>query len=408
MKELADIPVGLVPPAAQMPAIEDEFKKALATLEATNRLRRCKTITGSNRPEIVLAGQSVIDFCSNDYLGLSRHPRLVEATIAATMQYGTGTGGARLIGGTTILHAQLEEAVAAFKQVPRALVFNSGYQANVGVLSALVSRGDTIFADRLNHASLVDGALLSRCKLVRYPHLDMAVLAERLAQAPGTGQRFIVTDTVFSMDGDLAPLADLFALAEQYNAWLILDEAHATGVFGEHHQSGLWETTGIGHHPNVIQIGTFSKALGSFGAYVAASKTVIETLIQSSRSFIYSTSLPPGVIAANLAAVDLVMTDPSHTRQLWDNVRVFQQYCQEKQIPLTSQSPIMPIILGDSQRALAVAEQLLAAGFYVQAIRPPTVPEGTARLRITLCANHTRQQLEQLANCLHPHLAESV
>ncbi len=380
---------------------ESSLTQTLASLAKEHRLRSLRTMRPLCRPEIVLDGQSRVDFCSNDYLGLSQHPALKAATQAAVDQYGTGTGGARLIGGTLDLHTQLEEAVAAFKGTEAALVFNSGYQANVGVLSGLVQRRDIILADKLNHASLVDGALLAQAKLIRYPHLDLTALEDKLAHCPKGVQKWIVTDTVFSMDGDQADLTALAALMERYDAWLILDEAHATGIYGEHHRSGLWETTGIGAHPRVIQIGTFSKALGSFGAYVAASREVVTALIQFSRSFVYSTSLPPGVVAANLAALELVQEEAALTQQLWANVDGFRGRLDALNLGLPAwRSPIIPWILGDASRTVQAAQTLLEAGFFVQAIRPPTVPEGTARLRITVSSLHQPDHLEALAQVL--------
>lgn len=379
----------------QQQHILSSFSQTLEQLAATHQLRTLKTIEAPRRPEVLLHGNNVIDFCSNDYLGFSQHPLIQEASIQAIAKYGTGTGGARLIGGTLDLHRELEAQLAAFKQTEAALVFNSGYQANVGVLSALISRHDTIFADKLNHASLVDGALLSRAKVIRYPHLDLKSLEKGLKQASSQHQKFIVTDTVFSMDGDLAPLTELFELSQRYQAWLILDEAHGTGLFGESHRSGLWENTGLGSQGNVIQMGTFSKALGSFGAYVAASQTVIDMLIQFSRSFIYSTSLPPSVIAANLKAIQLIMGDKSYTEKLWHNIRTLQT-----ELDRTLSSPIAPVIIGHADQTLAIANALLDAGFFVQAIRPPTVPQGTARLRITLSALHTTEQIHQLTRAL--------
>lgn len=384
---------------------ESELRRTLNQLAADNRLRRLKTMDEPRRPQVVLAGQSVLDFCHNDYLGLSHHPKLKAAAQEAVDRYGAGTGGARLIGGTWEIHTRLEAHVAAFKQTPAALVFNSGYQANVGILSGLAGRHDVILADKLNHASLVDGAILSRAKHIRYPHLDTEALEKHLKALPRTVRRFIVTDTVFSMDGDCAPLADLFDLADRYDAWLVLDEAHATGVFGLQHRSGLWETTGLGHHDRVIQVGTFSKALGSFGAYVAASHDVIDSLVQFSRSFVYSTSLPPAVIMANQAALDVLSTEPCHTERLWESIRTFQDAMADSGVPVRMYSAIAPVVLGDAGTTVDMAQTLLDAGFYVQAIRPPTVPEGTARLRITLSASHEAAQIKALVGALSRQLA---
>lgn len=383
-----------------------QWQLALGQLRTENRLRQLRTLDSTQRPHAVLNGQPVVDFCSNDYLGLATHPALKQAAIEATHHYGSGTGGSRLIGGTCPLHLELETQLATFKGTPAARIFNSGYQANIGLLSALISRNDVILSDKLNHASLVDGAQLTRAKVIRYPHLNLETLETQLQQIPNGTRRWILTDSIFSMDGDLAPLKALYDLAEQYDAWLIIDEAHGTGVFGEAPASGLWKTTGLGHQDRVIQMGTFSKALGSFGAYVAGAQTVIDQLTQLARSFIYSTSLPPGVIAANLAALTLVSEDATPTHTLWQNIQTFQDCAKRTRLPLAPiQSPIIPIILGDCDQALQVSQALLEAGFYVQAIRPPTVPQGTARLRITLSAAHEPMDIERLVDSLRKHIA---
>ncbi len=380
--------------------LTDELNRDLTELAKNHRRRQLKSVRPVKRPQIILNGKPVIDFSSNNYLGFAQQPALITAAIQATEHYGTGTGGARLIGGTLDLHLELEEKLKAFKDTEAALVFNSGYQANVGLMTALADRHDYILMDRYSHASLVDGAIQSRAKLTRYHHLDLNHLETLLQKAPQSTKKLIVTDTVFSVDGDTAPLQALYAIAEKYNTWLILDEAHATGLFGDQKRSGLWETTGIGAAPRVIQIGTFSKALGSFGAYIAGSQPVIQTLVQKARSFIYSTALPPGVIAANTAAIDLLISDPAHTQKLWQNVEYFKKTCQTQGIKLTLQTPIIPWHTGEDKKALEAAEKLLAEGYYIQPIRPPTVPEGTSRLRITLTAPHTQDQIQNLIKTL--------
>lgn len=393
--------------SAAIQLIEDTLTHSLQSrldaLRQTGRLRRLRTVGHPQRPQITLDGQPVVDCCSNDYLGLSAHPRLIAASREALEQYGTGSGGSRLIGGTLDLHIALEDTLARFKGTEAALVFNSGYQANISLLSGLVERHDWVFADKYNHASLVDGAILSRAKVVRYPHLDMGFLENALKKAPLGSTKWIVTDTIFSMDGDAAPLQTLYNLARQYNAWLILDEAHATGIFGDRHRSGLWETTGIGPSERVIQMGTFSKALGGFGAYVAGSRQVVQAMLQFCRGFIYSTALPPAVIAANHAAVLEVMDSPNHTARLWTNIRYFESKAREALPEGTLafiQSPIVPVILGNPEITMHSAQQLLDSGYYVQGIRPPTVPEGTSRLRITLSANHNQAQIDGLISVL--------
>ena len=335
-----------------------------------------------------LDGLEVVSFCSNDYLGLSRHPVLIEAAAEALGRYGTGAGAARLVSGTSANIEALESEIAVWKNTDAALVFNSGYQANVGILQALVGAGDYVFADRLNHASLVDGCLLSRATLKRYRHCDMghleALLKKVRAGAPATSVFWIVTDSVFSMDGDRVSLPEIVALAEEYGAFVMVDEAHATGLYGEKY-SGLCEALGVQERV-ALQMGTFSKALGSFGAYVAGSQVLIDTLVNRARSWIYSTALPPATIATNRAAVQLVQSDHSIQQRLWQNVAMLEPSfgCSSR----TNKSPIMPLVLGSNEKALTACEALLSAGIFVQAIRPPTVPDGSARLRVTVSAAH--------------------
>lgn len=356
-------------------------------------LRQCRIFDPDER----------INFAGNDYLGLSEDPRLKAAAIEAVERYGTGSGSARLVSGTQALTAHLEEKLAAFKSTESALVFNSGYQANVGLLQGLVGPGDWLFCDRLNHASLVDGCLLSGARWTRYRHLDLNHLEARLKDArpkrqPGHVQ-WIVTDSVFSMDGDYVDLKALTALARQYDAFVLIDEAHATGIFGPEKSSGLAEQYGVSREIT-LQMGTMSKALGGFGAYVAGPKVLIDTLINRARSFIYSTALPPSVIASDLKAVELVQSDPSMKTRLWQNIETFRQLLQEAGLPFDSQTPIFPCIMGEASTAVDVGNRLKDAGYFVQGIRPPTVPAGTARLRITLSASHQRHELEGLVSAL--------
>ena len=377
----------------------ETLQASLNSLQAHHRLRKPASCPAD-----------LINFATNDYLGLSQHPRLIEAAQSACTQ-GVGTGGSRLVTGTLDTHRILEAELAQWMGFPRALVFNSGYQANVGVLSAMINRDDWVFMDKYNHASLIDGCMMAHGQLKRYPHGDFERLEALLKDSLKDGssknkgrQRFIVTDTLFSMDGDIAPVYRLLDLAQQYGAWLVLDEAHAVGVYGAQ-RAGLWEASQLGAHPNVILIGTFSKALGSYGAFVAAHNAVIEHCINQSRSFIYSTSLPAPVMAANLESIRLVQSDPSHTQQLWANIRQFKELMNEAGYPMVITSPIIPIILGGDAVALKAAQSIQSAGYFVKAIRPPTVPEGKSRLRINLSAMHQPNDLIGLVNALKPWLS---
>jgi len=344
----------------------------------------------------VAEGREVVLLCSNNYLGLADHPSLKRAAVEAVERYGTGSGASRLVSGTMELHAALEERLARFKGTEAALVFNSGYAANSGIIPALVGRGDVVFSDRLNHASIVDGCLLSRARFVRYPHNDMNALERLLAEHRGAGRMLIVTDGVFSMDGDLAPLPALVALKRQYGALLMVDDAHGTGVLGE---SGRGSAEQFEVAADIdLQMGTLGKALGGFGAYVAASAEVVELLINRARSFIFSTSLPPAVLAAARAALDLVDSPEGKAlrRRLARSAALFRDALQEAGFDtMGSETQIVPALVGEAEPAMTFTRRLLEEGFYVQGIRPPTVPAGTCRLRCTLMATHDESDLER-------------
>jgi 8-amino-7-oxononanoate synthase len=321
----------------------------------------------------------------------------------AIRRYGTGSSASRLISGTSELVRDLEQALAAFKHTESALVFNSGYQANVAILQAILQPGDWVFCDKLNHASLVDGCLLSGARWTRYRHLDLNHLEQKLTKAPAEGRRWIITDTVFSMDGDYPDLQTLLEISERHHALVMVDEAHATGLYGERSSSGLCEQLGVSKRV-ALQMGTFSKALGGAGAYVAGSQVLIDTLINQARGFIYSTALPPATIAAARQAIEVVQNDHSLKQRLWDNVAFFEETLRTlglaERFTLPFKSPIIPVLIGDSGETLRISQALLEAGYFVQGIRPPTVPPGTARLRIALSAAHTREQLKGLAQAL--------
>ena len=362
--------------------------------------RRLRTLSGIQGPRVWLEGREVLLLCSNNYLGLATHPALIEAALTATARYGVGTGGSRLISGSMEPHAQLEEALAAFKGSQAALLFNSGYAANTGILQGLFGADDLIFSDAINHASIVDGCRLSKARTIIYPHADVAALeALMLVEAPHRkGRWVIVTDGVFSMDGDLAPLPELVRLKQRFDALLMVDDAHGSGVLGAH---GRGTAEHLGCQGQIdLQMGTLGKALGCAGAYLAADRAVIDTLINRSRSFIFSTSLPPAVPAAALAALQLVdSAEGARLRQdLERNRRCFAERLQKGGCDLLgSQTQIIPVLTGEPAPTMAAAARLLAGGVFIQGIRPPTVPAGRCRLRATLMAQHSEAELLRAA-----------
>lgn len=349
-------------------------------------------------PQVSVEGRQALLFCSNNYLGLAEHPVLAQAAADAALQYGTSSAASRLVSGNQPLHQELEDKLAAWKGTETALLFNSGYAANTGIIAALAGRGDLIFSDRLNHASIIDGALLSGARLIRYPHADTQALARLLEQHQTEGLRLIVTDGVFSMDGDIAPLQGIADLAEQHQALLMVDDAHAGGVLGQQGR-GTVDFCGVAGRV-AIQMGTFGKALGSFGAYAACSKLVREYLINRSRSLIFSTSLPPAVLAASAAAVELVQTEEGQQLRelLAENSRLLRSLLQQAGCKVPDGcTPIVPILVGEAEITTRFSTRLLEEGAFVQGIRPPTVPKGTSRLRCTVMASHSPDQIQQAA-----------
>lgn len=369
------------------------IQNELEDIRERGLLRSTRLIGGRQGACVTCNGHDVLLLCSNNYLGLADHPVLAAASIAAIERYGTSSGASRLVSGTMELHERLEGAVAAFKRSEAALVFNSGHAANTGIIPALVGRGDVVFSDRLNHASIVDGILLSGARLVRYPHNDHQKLAALMEKHAG-GRSLIVSDGVFSMDGDIAPLAELVHLKRRYEALLMVDDAHGCGVLGERGR-GSAELLGVGGDVDV-QMGTFGKALGSFGAYAAVSAELRSLLINRSRSFIFSTSLPPAVLAASLAAVELVQTGEGDLLRdrLSANSRFFRNRLAEAGFVIPDgTTQIVPIVIGSADTTMQFSEALLAEGLFAQGIRPPTVPAGTSRLRFTVMATHTMADL---------------
>ncbi|MGL5835040.1 MAG: 8-amino-7-oxononanoate synthase [Waterburya sp.] len=366
--------------------------QSLATIHRANWYRSVKTITGKPGAVVELLGKPVINFASNDYLGLAGDSRIIKAAIDATQSYGTGSTGSRLLSGHKDLHQELEKAIASFKQTEDSLVFSSGYLANLGAVSALVGSRDLILADIYNHSSLKKGAILSGAVAIDYQHNNIADLRQKLVAHRTLYRRcLITTDSVFSMDGDLCPLPELIAIAEEFECMLLVDEAHATGVMGK---------TGAGcvEHFNctgkeLIQIGTLSKALGSLGGYVAGSATLIDFLRNRAASWIYTTALSPADTAAATKAIEIIKQEAHRREKLWQNINYLQQKLAEKEL-LPSQSPILCLNLNTPEAALNKAQELIESGIFAPAIRPPTVP--TSRIRLSLMATHERSHLDLL------------
>lgn len=381
-----------------MRRLDEVLAPALEERRAANRYRRRRVVTPLGGARVRVEGREYLDFSSNDYLGLATDPRLAEAAARALEQYGTGGRAAHLITGHGPLHEDLEQRLAEFVGRERALLFSTGYMANIGLCQALVGRGDTVLEDRLNHASLLDGGLLSGARLARFAHADPQALEARLQGS--RGRRLVLTDSVFSMDGDRAPLAELTRVCERNGAWLVADEAHAIGVRGP---GGAGEVAAAGLDQEAVPVlmGTLGKALGCFGAFVAGSATLVETLIQQARSYVYTTAAPPALAGATLAALDLVAEEAWRREKLAELVAVFREGCESVGVELLpSDTAIQPIMVGDSRRALALSEALARSGYLVQAIRPPTVPCDTARLRVTLSAAHTVEEVRALADTI--------
>ena len=366
---------------------------------ALGLLRARRTLDTPQSPHIIVDGKSYLAFCSNDYLGLANHPQLISALQNGAQEWGVGAGAAHLVSGHFAPHHQLEIQLAEFVRKPAALLFSTGYMANLGVVQALVGKADTVFADKLNHASLNDAMLLSRAQTKRYRHGDMAQLAEQLAQTK-TGRKLIISDAVFSMDGDLAPLSELLALCEQHDAWLLVDDAHGFGVLGEQGRGSLSHFKL--NSPRIIYMATLGKAAGVSGAFVAAEQVVIDALINHARSYVYTTATPPALSVALLQSLQLIKHGEerrAHLQKLIARLRKGLSDLPWSLMP--SDTAIQPLLIGDNHQALKLSEGLRERGIWVAAIRPPTVPQGTARLRITLSAAHSETDVRQLIGALH-------
>ncbi|OOC47900.1 MULTISPECIES: 8-amino-7-oxononanoate synthase [Thioalkalivibrio] len=388
-------------------SLDHYLEQRLSTVRDAGLWRRTRMLDGPQRPEQVIDGHRVIAFCSNDYLGLAGDPAVAAAARKALDQYGVGAGAAHLINGHSRAHDELEQALARFTGRARALVFSTGYMANLALVQTLVGRHDIVFEDRLNHASLIDAVRLSGARSQRYRHAEPEHLRERLEKAPATGQRLIITDGVFSMDGDIAPLPELAALAREYNAWLMVDDAHGLSVLGDT-GGGTCQHFGLGGDDVPVLMGTLGKGFGTAGAFVAGSERLIETLIQTARPYIYTTAMPAALAAATLASVQIAASAHDRRAHLQNLLRRLGDGLDRLGLPHPPPlTPIQPVTLGTATRASAVAERLFEAGFLVPAIRPPTVPEGEARLRITLSAAHTQTQVDALLQALEKALKDT-
>jgi 8-amino-7-oxononanoate synthase len=377
-----------------------DLSTALQARRANSLYRSRQVLDGPQGVNVTLNGREYLSFCSNDYLGLANHPEVVAAFHQGLERYGAGSGAAHLITGHSRAHHELEEALADLVQRPRALLFSTGYMANLGVLAALAGRGDQVFEDRGNHASLLDGARLSGARLVRYRHADAADLGRRLASSANGADKVVATDGVFSMDGDIAPLPALAETAAAHAAWLLVDDAHGLGVVGPQGRGSL-AACGLGLQQVPILMGTLGKAFGTFGAFVAGSEDLIETLIQEARTWIYTTAPPPAIAVATLAAVRLAETQGWRRAHLQTLVQRFRAGAAQLGLHLCdSATPIQPVVAGTPQAALHWSRALREAGILITAIRPPTVPQGTSRLRITFSATHSAAQVDRLLDTL--------
>ncbi len=375
-----------------------DLETALARRRAQGLYRSRRVTEGPQGPELVIDGRRTLAFCANDYLGLAADPRLAEAMRRGIARYGVGSGAAHLICGHSRAHHDLEEELAEFTGRERALLFSTGYMANLGVISGLLGRGDCVFEDRLNHASLIDGGLLSRAHLRRYAHSDCAALAVQLAGA--SGDALVATDGVFSMDGDVAPLPELATVCRAAGAWLMVDDAHGLGVLGTQGQGSV-AAAGLGQAEVPILMGTLGKAFGTAGAFVAGSAVLIEGLIQFARTYVYTTAMPPAVAEATRASLRIAAAEEWRRERLQGLIQRFRHGVRRIGLPLAeSSTPIQPILLGAAERTHRWSKALQRAGILVAAIRPPTVPEGSARLRITLTATHSIAQVEALLSVL--------
>lgn len=380
-------------------SLDQTLAPALAARRQQHLYRHRRTLGSAQGAQVTVDGVQLTGFCSNDYLGLANHPAVVKAFQQAADAYGVGSGASHLVSGHSAEHHALEEELAAFMGRDRALLFSTGYMANLGTIAALVGKGDAVFEDKLNHASLLDGGLASGARFQRFLHNNVDDLARKLARTEA-GRKLIVVDGVFSMDGDLAPLPELAALAQQHGAWLMMDDAHGFGCLGAT-GAGTAEHFQLTQDQVPVVMGTLGKGAGSFGAFVAGSEVLIETLIQQARPYIYTTAMPPAVAAATRASLRVMQTEAWRRHHLQALIQQFRRGAAELGLALMdSPTAIQPILFGDASTTLAVSARLQAQGYWVGAIRPPTVPQGTSRLRVTLSAAHSPEQVQGLLQAL--------
>jgi glycine C-acetyltransferase/8-amino-7-oxononanoate synthase len=376
-----------------------EIEERLAEIERLGLERRLRVVSGPQGPRVVLDGEPVLLLCSNNYLGLAYHDKVREAAAEAAMQWGAGAGASRLVSGTMTIHAHLEQRLAAFEGSEACVLFGSGYLANLGVIGALAGPGDVIFSDELNHASIIDGCRASRAEVIVYRHLDSDHLERCLQAHQGKGRRVIVTDSVFSMDGDVAPLAEIVELAHGHDARVVVDEAHATGALGEGGRGALAQARLQGKAD--VLIGTLGKALGSYGAYACASEEMVRYLVNTSRPLIFSTAPSPPSAAAALAALELLEDEPRRVASLHEAAHTLREALAEQGFAVTrSDMHIVPLVVGESEAAMHLCQAALERGVFAQAIRPPTVAQGTSRLRLATMASHDAGELRQAAQSL--------
>ena len=378
-----------------MKYISDE----LINIKQSGLYRELKVVGNAQDNHIEIEGKTFLSFCSNNYLGLANNPFVIKAVKDAVEEYGWGAGASRLVSGNMTLHETLENEISRFKEKEAALVFPTGYMANLGTISSLVSSGDLVICDKLNHASIIDGCRLSGADFRVYPHCDMEKLENVLMKSSKYNRKLIVTDSVFSMDGDLAPLPDIVRIAGKYETMVMVDEAHGTGVFGKNGR-GVVEHFNLNKEVDIV-MGTLSKAIGSLGGYVTGDIDLINYLRNKARTFIYTTALPPAVCAASIAGINLIKRDPSIRESLWHNVRFIKDNLTSLDFnSISSESPIIPILIGDAQKAVDISKLLYERGILIPAIRPPTVPANSSRLRMTVMSTHTKEDLEILLEAL--------
>ena len=382
----------------QVLMLDEWLSQRIEKTKEAGLYRELRTMNTAPLPEMLIDGQRQIVFSSNNYLGLANDQRLVDAAETILHEFGVGSSGSRLTTGHTDWHQKLEEKIAHFKQTEAALLFSSGFLANVGVLSSLPEKGDVILSDQLNHASIIDGCQLSKADTVVYNHIDMNDLEKKLKETVSYKRRFIVTDGVFSMDGTIAPLDQIILISKQYDAYVIVDDAHATGVLGE---KGRGTSEYFGVYPDVV-IGTLSKAIGTEGGFVAGSKVLIDFLLNHARTFIFQTAMPPSICAASHAALEIIEESNEKRQLLFSNVKKVKNSLKDMgYIVKGDLTPIIPVIIGDPQDAVIFAKKLQENGIYAPAIRPPTVPNGESRIRLTVTSAHGSKEIDYLLECFH-------